>query len=228
MPGGRSIAGRLKGSDAVEKQGTTGSGMSLDLQMLRDLNARNQLQAEQVQTERNRTVLQIDQKILFRPGSTELNPEALGYLTEIADYLKENRKEIEIRGHTDFFEGVNQSEWSEHSWRISLRRAQSIYSFFQLRGIDVNRMSCHGYSYYRPAVSSQEYPHLSDKNQRVEIVVGPNERLPAHLAQEGRTASRGINYKNFFFRLFPEKEKASVGTDGEKVDIYEWLKENSQ
>lgn len=225
MPGGRSIAGQHKGSDGVDKRLSTAAGRTIDLQMLRDLNVRNSLDAEQVQAERNKTLLQINHKILFRPGSTELNPEILSYLGAVAGYIREKKDEIEIRGHTDLFEGINQSNWSEDSWSLSLKRAQSVYNFFRLQGIDVNRMSCRGYSYYKPRVNSQEFPQQGERNQRVEIVLGPNDHIPTHVVHVDGKGAHGFNYKNFFFRLFPDPQNGTDPIDGEKPDIYDLPKE---
>lgn len=228
MPGGRSITGRPRGTEAMERKPRAISGRTLDLQMLRELNVKNRLESETVQAEKDKTILQISGKILFQPGSTDLNPGIITYLTDIASYLKKNRQEIEIRGHTDLFEGIKDSDWTEESWNVSLKRAQAVYGFFEMHGIDVNRMSCHGYSYYRPVVDSREYPRLSEKNQRVEIVLGPNDSLPASPSRDNRNSSHIMNYKNFFFRLYPPEDSVSDLHEWEKPDIYDAFKAQDQ
>jgi chemotaxis protein MotB len=228
MPGGRSFAGRLKGPDASEKATSTPTGRALDLAMLRELNTKNRLEAEEVQGDKDKTIVRIRGKILFLPGSTQLNPEVLSYLNEVAAHFVNGTQEIEIRGHTDLFEGIHQPNWTEDSWGLSLKRAQAVYDYFQLRGVDVNRMTCHGYSYYRPLVNSREYPHQSESNQRVEIVLGPNDHLPEGLSRDARPGAHGFNYRNFFFRLFPREENSDPTYEWEKQDIYDWVNDKKE
>ncbi|NLI81094.1 MAG: OmpA family protein [Deltaproteobacteria bacterium] len=221
MPGGRSFAGSPRGTEAVERKPRSASGKSLNLQMFRDLNVKNHLEQEAVRSDKDRTILEISEKVLFQPGSTELNGEITTYLSEVAAHLKDGDDPIEIRGHTDLFEGIRDSGWSDQSWQLSLKRAQAVFAFFQAQGIDPKRMSCHGYSYYRPAVNSREFPLLSERNQRVEIVLGAGRILAASSLRTGRNSSRVMNYKNFFFRLFPPEDTTIEINDWEKPDIYD-------
>lgn len=223
MPGGRALAGRLKGPDGSNRTAAAPTGKTMDLAMLRELKIGSRHEPDESQWDKDKTILRIQGKVLFLPGSTELNPEIFQTLDEMAAQLAATAREIEIRGHTDLFEGINQPDWTGDSWRVSLKRAQAVYDYFQFRGIDVKRMTCNGYSYYRPLVNSREYPHLSDDNRRVEIVLGPGVHLPEAPPRQSRARAHGLNYRNFFFRLFPTDENPDAIYEWEKQDIYEWL-----
>lgn len=223
MPGGRSLAGRLKGPDASDKPAATPKGRTMDLAMLRELKTSTRPEPSELLGDKDKTIYRIQGKILFLPGSTQLNPEMFKTLDDMAAQLVTKAREIEIRGHTDLFEGIDQPNWPEVSWGVSLKRAQAVYEYFQSRGIDVKHMTCNGYSYYRPLVNSREYPHLSEDNQRVEIVLGPGENLSEATPRPSRVGAHGLNYRNFFFRLFPTEENPDAIYEWEKQDIYEWL-----
>jgi chemotaxis protein MotB len=217
LAGGRSTTGK-----PVEKQlpETTilPSGQALDLKMLREMSVNHNLEPEGVRKEKDRIVISIGQKLLFKSGSTELLPDISNYLVALAKHLSQSDKEIELRGHTDPYEGLNKPQWPEHSWELSAKRAQAVLEFLRERGIDVKRMSAHGFSYYRPLIDSREYPQLSEKNQRVEIVVGPNTSLPREGLRERRGGHPYFNYKNFFFRLYPMPENTLESQYLEKVE----------
>ncbi len=223
MPGGRSFAGRLKGPDASDKIAATPKGKTMDLAMLRELKTISRLEPNELQGDKDKTIFRIQGKILFLPGSTQLNPEIFKTLADIAAQLATTTRAIEIRGHTDLFEGIDRPNWPGDSWGVSLKRAQAVYDYFQVQGIDVKRMTCNGYSYYRPLVNSREYPHLSENNQRVEIVLGPGEHLPEASPRPSKIRAHGLNYRNFFFRLFPTEENPDSMYEWEKQDIYEWI-----
>ena len=139
----------------------------------------------------------------------KLNPNIIAYLTALSGHLAQTSEEIEIRGHSDTREGMDANDGSQRSWEISVKRAHSVYDFFSAHGIATERMSAHGYSYYRPLVDGLEFPQFRFKNMRVEILLGKNENRPASLEQQGPTPSHFFNYKNFFFRLFPVPDKSA-------------------
>lgn len=221
LTGGTSKDIRKEGQSPLSPKNSATPGRSMDIKMLRELALSSNLGTDQVTKERDKIVLQINQKVLFHPGSTELLPEIKGYLTSLATYLARGEKDVEIRGHTDIYEGVHEAGWPDRSWDLSAKRALAVYSFFQNRGLEAKRMSSHGFSYHRPLVSSLEFPQLSEKNQRVEIVIGPNDSIPSDMLQQQRKANPYFNYKNFFFRLYPMPEHTPAPEEDKRPDIYE-------
>jgi chemotaxis protein MotB len=210
LPGGRSPTGTAKTSSLGEPGSPMQKKESLDLKLLRDLCSDSNLEADVYAFKNNeKIVIRINQKELFRPGAQELNPAILPFLTRLTRYIAYKQDSLEIRGHTDTYEDMNAANWSQHSWDVSANRAMAVYNFFQGQGIPAARMSAHGFSYYQPLLDSVEYPQLRHKNQRVEIVLGPNEGLPSALTEEKPTLSPYFNYKNFFFKLYPMPAKAT-------------------
>ena len=175
---------------------------------LKALSVEGNLSADQLLVGKSKTMVRIDQKVLFRPGTTDFNPEIQKYLSGLASYLSQNDADIEIRGHTDIHEGLNTPNWPLRSWELSTRRALAVYSFFAQKEIKADRMSAHGFSYFQPIVDSRTFPQMSEKNQRVEILLGPNHSLPPELIRQDHQSNPFFNYKHFFFRLYsPQEEK---------------------
>ncbi|MEJ5347452.1 MAG: OmpA family protein [Desulfosoma sp.] len=209
LPGGRTAIGKPKGMDISEFEAPM-EVKTLDFDVLREVTMKNTLdkEVEILKKEETLTIV-LNQKILFEPSSFDLKPAARSYLSQLVPYLARDPREIEVGGHTDRFEAVETPHWEEHSWRLSTRRAMAVYRFLLSQGLEPNRISAHGFSYEKPLVDGIQYPHLRDRNQRVEIVLTYSRNLPASLLYEDPKSNPFFNYKNFFFRLFPMPEKKS-------------------
>ncbi len=113
-------------------------------------------------------------KILFDSGSVKINKRGMELLQIMANPLKENKEQnIVVEGHTD---NVPLSEALKKrfpsNWELSTARAAAVVRFFQeLAGIEPERLSATGYSYYRPVApnSTEEGRH---QNRRIEIILG--------------------------------------------------------
>lgn len=206
LPGGRSALGKPKGKDVADASAPMVKATPVDYEMLRSLHTKHNLDVDIVKLDKDRTILRIDQKVLFPPGSATLRPEAQEYLSALAGCLDRSGKGIDIGGHVDRYEGINDPHWSERAWILSAERAQAVYFFFVDHGITADRMSAHGFGFTRPLYDSADYPHLRERNQRIEIALGPNQCVPSSLAQNRPHPSPYFNYKDFFFRLFPPEE----------------------
>lgn len=206
------------GMAQADRDGTPGLAPERkDYPALKSLSVENNLSADQVLVGKNKTMIRIDQKVLFRPGTTEISGDVQKYLAELAAYCSRTEDGIEIRGHTDIHEGMDHPNWPMRSWELSVRRAQAVYGFFLQKGIRAERLSAHGFSYLHPLVDSRGFPGLSDKNQRVEILLGSNHAVPSGLVPQNRPSNPFYNYKDFFFRLYsPHEEKDE--------DLQPWVK----
>ncbi|MGQ9671194.1 MAG: OmpA/MotB family protein [Desulfosoma sp.] len=209
LPGGRTAIGTPEGMDISEFEAPMET-KALDFDVLREVTMKNELdrEVEIIKKDESLTIV-LHQKILFEPGSFDLKPAARTYLSQLIPYLARDSREIEIGGHTDRFEKIEDPHWEKSSWMISTKRAMAVYHFLLFQGLDPKRVSAHGFSYENPLVDGTQYPHLRDRNQRVEITLTYSRHLPASLVHEDPKASPYFNYKNFFFRLFPMPEKSS-------------------
>ena len=117
-------------------------------------------------------------KILFNSGSVEITPGGKELLMVMAGSLRENKEQnIVVEGHTDDVPlGVALRKRFPSNWELSTARAAAVAHFFQQAGgIQPERLSARGYSYYRP-VTSNETEAGRHQNRRIEIILGPYEQ----------------------------------------------------
>jgi len=113
-------------------------------------------------------------RILFDSGSAKLNDRGMELLQMMADPLKNNKDQnIVVEGHTDnipLSPGLKKRFPS--NWELSTARAAAVVRVFQEQaGIQPERLSARGYSFYRPVApnTSQDGRH---QNRRIEIILG--------------------------------------------------------
>jgi chemotaxis protein MotB len=116
-------------------------------------------------------------KILFDSGSAEINAKGKELLRVLARSLKDNKNQnIVIDGHTDNIAlTAYLMKRFPSNWELSTARASAVAHFFQEEGgIDPQRLSARGYSFYRP-VAPNDSEEGRRQNRRIEIVLGPPE-----------------------------------------------------
>lgn len=220
LSGGRSPIGEEIGKDIREATPPIKENSPISYDMLKELTIRNNLDPEaDIIKEENRIVVRINDRILFEPGSLRLTPQGEKFLALLGVYLKKGFEEIEIRGHVDMYEMPGNPEWPQQAWKLSTLRALEVYRFFLDMGISPERMSAHGMSYFWPVVDSTQYPHLRYKNRRIEIIIGRNPTIPQSLFSKKPSPHSYVNYKNFFFRLFPKIGEESGGKKEKETTV---------
>lgn len=215
LPGGPSPMGTETGMDVREATALIQESTPLSYSLLRELAVSSDLGTDaEVLRQEDKVIMRIGDRILFEPNSTNLTPQGEKILATIGIYLKNSPVEIDICGHVDSYEMPEDPRWPRRAWKVSALRALAVYKFFLDMGMSPDRMSAYGMSYFRPVVDSTQYPHLGYKNRRVEIIIGRNAEIPTSLYRKKPSPHSYVNYKNFFFRLFPviDTEK----NDGEK------------
>lgn len=168
----------------------------------------------EVVTRNDQVVVEIRNGVLFNPGSFVISGQIRPYLTALADHLAATGVEVEINGYTDLAEGGAEGEARRRSWEVSMKRAEAVYAFLKEQGADPGRMKCRGFAHYRPAESTPGAVVASERDARVEVVLAAGASLPAGLQPEGTGTGGPVNYKNFFFRLFPVPAKGPAGPGG--------------
>jgi chemotaxis protein MotB len=208
LTGGRSPIGKEMGSDISEPSEPLVKNNVVKLDLLKEITMKNDLDLDvDLSRKDEKFVITLSQNVLFLPGTMELQPKVKRYLTMLSQVLIQSKQDIEIGGHVDRFEAMDQSDWPQCLWNLSTYRAMAVYDFFRNQGIPLGSMSAHGFSYYRPLVNGLEYPHLQHKNQRVEIILGYNDTIPIHLPKKREEPAPYFNYKDFFFKLFPSPKE---------------------
>jgi peptidoglycan-associated lipoprotein len=107
-----------------------------------------------------------DDSVKFKAASAKLSPEAQQRLTEFAEKLKTDNRNVylEIQGHTDGrgSETANQ--------RLGEERAEAVRIFMNRHGVPLNRMSTISYGKEDPAGSNKTRVGRA-QNRRVVLVV---------------------------------------------------------
>ncbi|MGE5623485.1 MAG: OmpA family protein [Methanocella sp.] len=114
-------------------------------------------------------VVQLDNSLLFPPGSAELTPDARRILDNLAEMLKAQPNHIRVEGHTD--DAPIHTARYPSNWQLSTDRAANVIQYWVEKGqLPPERLSAAGYGQYRPVVPNDGPAHRS-LNRRVEIVI---------------------------------------------------------
>jgi len=116
----------------------------------------------------------LDEKLLFKSGSTVVDPNGVRALKQLAVVLANNRDiDIMIEGHTDdvpFRKGSSIKD----NWDLSVMRATSIVRILlDGSGIDPTRLTVAGRGEYLP-VDPARTTEARRKNRRTEIILSPD------------------------------------------------------
>lgn len=112
------------------------------------------------------TVLLRDDSVVFKTNSAQLSDEAQKRLTELADKLKAEDRNvyIEIQGHGDI-RGSN-----AHNRALGERRAEAVREFLADQGVPLPRMTTISYGKERPK-SAKATSAAHAQNRRVVVIV---------------------------------------------------------
>ena len=107
-----------------------------------------------------------DDSVKFPVDSSKLSPEAQQRLTDFADKLKTDNRNVyvEIQGHTDARgkDGINQ--------RLGEERAEAVRLFMNQHGVPLNRMSTISYGKADPVADNKTKAGRA-QNRRVVLIV---------------------------------------------------------
>ncbi len=126
-----------------------------------------------VQMKNGKVYVSLDEKLLFRSGSTSVDPKGVQALQKLSKVLESNRDvNIMIEGHTDdvpFTKGASIKD----NWDLSVMRATSVVRIL-LEGssIDPVRLTAAGHGEFMP-VDPSKTTEARTKNRRTEIILTP-------------------------------------------------------
>ena len=112
----------------------------------------------------------LEAKLLFKTGSTEVEPEGKTALIDLAKVL-ENEKELEIivEGHTDS-DKLTRSGHPKNNWELSVLRATSVVEIMTGNtAISPTILMAAGRGEYHPVDELDKA-----KNRRIDIIISPN------------------------------------------------------
>jgi chemotaxis protein MotB len=110
----------------------------------------------------------LSEKLLFTPGTLELQSEAYPYLDSLAEMVRPLDNDIKIIGHTD--DTPPQDPTFSNNWELSTARAQLVVQYLIDKGIDPRRLIASGRGEYAPIYVNDTTEHRA-LNSRVEIVL---------------------------------------------------------
>ena len=135
--------------------------------VLAEMISQNLVRMTQTKTEIR---IQLDEMVLFRPGSAALNPVSLGLLNDIATAVHEYPVLMIVEGHADA-DGTSE----EVNWVMSATRAVAVVSEFRRRTDERGKpllegqfLEARGMGEFRPADVEKGQ---SKWNRRVELVI---------------------------------------------------------
>ncbi len=110
--------------------------------------------------------IQLNEEILFKTGSAEIDPKSDEYVAYIAFILREYRglDFIEVAGHADKT-GVD-----SENLKLTQKRAEEVVKHLVADGVDPRRLRGVGYSSYCP-LNPADTPEAYKENRRVEFTI---------------------------------------------------------
>ncbi len=125
-------------------------------------------------TQKNGKVyVSLDEKLLFKSGSTEVDVNGVSALKKLVKVLEQNPDiNIMIEGHTDDVPVIQGSSYKDN-WDLSVQRATAIVRIL-LDGTTINpkRLIASGRGEFMP-VDTRKTPEARQKNRRTEIILTP-------------------------------------------------------
>ena len=118
-------------------------------------------------------VIRFMDSVFFDSGKAEIKSESkqiLHYMAELLNREEFKEKHIKVEGHTDS-DPIIYSTIYPTNWELSSTRATNVLRYLvENEGINGDRISSSGYSYYR-SVAPNDTKENKAKNRRVDIVI---------------------------------------------------------
>ncbi len=116
----------------------------------------------------------LEEKLLFKSGSWEVDPKGAEAIKKLADVLAVNSDiNVMIEGHTDDVPYNGKGQQVSDNWDLSVKRATSIVRIvLQNKKVDARRVVASGRSEYLP-VDVAKTTEARQKNRRTEIILTP-------------------------------------------------------
>ncbi len=125
-----------------------------------------------VEQRNGKVYVSMAEKLLFKSGSTSVDPKGVDALKRLASVLKSNPDlTINVEGHTDNVP-MNGKGAMKDNWDLSVLRATSIIRILADNGVDPKQIIASGRGEYFP-VSANSSAEGKAKNRRTEIVLSP-------------------------------------------------------
>jgi chemotaxis protein MotB len=127
-----------------------------------------------IQVKDGKVYVSLAEQLLFKSGSTEVDPKGVEALKKLAAVLKEQKDiTIMVEGHTDDVPVSKGTNGIKDNWDLSVLRATSITRILTGDGVDPIHIVPAGHGEFIP-VAQGKTPEARSQNRRTEIILTPN------------------------------------------------------
>jgi chemotaxis protein MotB len=120
-----------------------------------------------VSMKRGMLVVQLEEKILFASGQSNVKREGSEAIAQLTEILKGMKRRWQVAGHTDSSGGAR------INWNLSVQRALAVLQVMLKNGMPPELISAAGFGQYQPEVAENTKEDKA-KNRRTEVVLVPN------------------------------------------------------
>ncbi|SHI63235.1 chemotaxis protein MotB [Hymenobacter daecheongensis DSM 21074] len=127
----------------------------------------------QVKMKDGKVYVSLSEQLLFKSGSTKVDPKGQQALQQLATVLKTQPDvNVVVEGHTDNVAFSRPAGAMQDNWDLSVLRATEIARLLTAGGVQPQRVTASGRSQYVP-VAQNDSPQNKALNRRTEIILTP-------------------------------------------------------
>ncbi|QIX63443.1 OmpA family protein [Hymenobacter sp. BT18] len=127
----------------------------------------------QVKMKDGKVYVSLSEQLLFKSGSTKVDPKGQEALKKLATVLQEQKDvNVVVEGHTDNVPILKGTAGMQDNWDLSVLRATEIARLLSTNGVAPERVTASGRAQYVP-VSANDTPANKAMNRRTEIILTP-------------------------------------------------------
>nr|WP_262904567.1 OmpA family protein [Hymenobacter lucidus] len=127
----------------------------------------------QVKMKDGKVYVSLSEQLLFKTGSTKVDPKGQEALKQLAAVLKTQPDvNVVVEGHTDNVAFSRPTAAMQDNWDLSVLRATEIARLITAGGVEPQRITASGRSQYIP-VAANDSPGNKALNRRTEIILTP-------------------------------------------------------
>ncbi|GAA3954838.1 OmpA/MotB family protein [Hymenobacter algoricola] len=127
----------------------------------------------QVKMKDGKVYVSLSEQLLFKSGSTKVDPKGQEALKQLAAVLKTQPDvNVVVEGHTDNVAFSRPAGAMQDNWDLSVLRATEIARLITAGGVEPQRITASGRSQYIP-VAANDSPANKALNRRTEIILTP-------------------------------------------------------
>jgi chemotaxis protein MotB len=127
----------------------------------------------QVKLKDGKVYVSLSEQLLFKSGSTKVDPKGQEALKKLATVLQEQKDvNVVVEGHTDNVPILRGTAGLTDNWDLSALRATEIARLLTTNGVTPERVTASGRGQYVP-VAANDSPANKAMNRRTEIILTP-------------------------------------------------------